>query len=63
MNIDKIKKIMAEQHITAADLARLTRRSRSVITRVLNGEHKDIRISLAKDIAKALNVTIDEIVE
>lgn len=62
MDIEKIKKIMKYNGINAAELAKRTNRSRSTITRILNEESKEIKLVVAKEIAWALDVTLDEIV-
>lgn len=62
MNIRKIKELMKEKNISIYRLSKETGISDSLLGKILNGKVENPRIQTVKQIAKALNVTIDEIV-
>ena len=60
MNTRKIKDLMKEKNMSIYRLSKETGISDSLLGKILNGKVE--RIQTVKQIAKALNVTIDEIV-
>lgn len=62
MNTRKIKDLMKEKNMSIYRLSKETRISDSLLGKILNGKVENPRIQTVKQIAKALNVTIDEIV-
>lgn len=62
LDINKIKNLMNTKKITMYRLAKICNVSKSRILRILNGTTKNPQIDIVKVIAKALEVTIDEIV-
>ena len=62
MNIRKIKDLMKEKNMSIYRLSKETGISDSLLGKILNGKVENPRIQTVKQIAKALNVTIDEIV-
>ena len=62
MNIQKIEELMYEKGIKAAQIAKETGVPNSTISRIVNGEIPDPRVSLAAGIAKVLEVQIEEII-
>lgn len=62
LDINKIKNLMNTKKITMYRLAKICNVSKSRILRILNGTTKNPQIDIVKTIAKALEVTIDEIV-
>lgn len=62
MNTRKIKDLMKEKNMSIYRLSKETGISDSLLGKILNGKVKNPRIQTVKQIAKALNVTIDEIV-
>ena len=62
LNIKKIKDLMYTQKITMYQLAKICNVTKSRVIRVLNGTTKNPHIDIVISIAKALEVTIDEIV-
>lgn len=62
MNIVKLLKILKEKKISRYRLAKLSGISECTITRIINEQNKDPKISTVKAIAKALNVDINEII-
>ncbi|WP_448917846.1 helix-turn-helix domain-containing protein [Holdemanella biformis] len=62
LNIKKIKDLMYTKKITMYRLAKICNVAKSRIIRVLNGTTKNPHIDIVISIAKALEVTIDEIV-
>lgn len=61
MRIDKLKAVMQEKHMSGYRLAKETGVRNSTITRILNGNIKDIHLSLAKKIADVFDMTVDEL--
>ena len=62
MNTIKIKDLMKEKNMSIYRLSKETGISDSLLGKILNGKVENPRIQTVKQIAKALNVTIDEIV-
>ena len=62
MNTRKIKDLMKEKNMSIYRLSKETGISDSLLGKILNGKEENPRIQTVKQIAKALNVTIDEIV-
>ena len=62
MNIEKILKLMKEQNMTRYKLAKMSGVSETQLKRLFIGKSKDPRLSTIKGIARALGVTIEEIV-
>ena len=62
MNTRKIKDLMKEKNMSINRLSKETGISDSLLGKILNGKVENPRIQTVKQIAKALNVTIDEIV-
>lgn len=62
LNIKKIKDLMYTKKITMYRLAKICNVTKSRVIRVLNGITKNPHIDIVISIAKALEVTIDEIV-
>ena len=62
MNIRKIKVLMKEKNMSIYRLSKETGISDSLLGKILNGKVENPRIQTVKQIAKALSVTIDEIV-
>lgn len=62
MNTRKIKDLMEEKNMSIYRLSKETGISDSLLGKILNGKVENPRIQTVKQIAKALNVTIDEIV-
>lgn len=62
MDIDKIKKIMQEKSITIYRLAKETGISDSQLGKILNGITTNPRINTVKAIARALNVSVNDII-
>ena len=62
MNTRKIKDLMKEKNMSIYRLPKETGISDSLLGKILNGKVENPRIQTVKQIAKALNVTIDEIV-
>lgn len=62
LNIKKIKDLMYTKKITMYRLAKICNVTKSRAIRVLNGTTKNPHIDIVISIAKALEVTIDEIV-
>lgn len=58
----KIKDLMKEKNMSIYRLSKETGISDSLLGKILNGKVENPRIQTVKQIAKALNVTIDEIV-
>lgn len=61
MNTRKIKDLMKEKNMSIYRLSKETGISDSLLGKILNGKVENPRIQTVKQIAKALNVTIDEI--
>lgn len=62
MNTRKIKDLMKGKNMSIYRLSKETGISDSLLGKILNGKVENPRIQTVKQIAKALNVTIDEIV-
>lgn len=62
MNTRKIKDLMKEKNMSIYRRSKETGISDSLLGKILNGKVENPRIQTVKQIAKALNVTIDEIV-
>lgn len=62
MNTRKIKDLMKEKNMSIYRLSKETGISDSLLGKILNGKVENPRIQTVKQIAKALNVTLDEIV-
>ena len=62
MNTRKIKDLMKEKNMSIYRLSKETGISDSLLGKILNGKVENPRIQTVKQIEKALNVTIDEIV-
>lgn len=62
MNTRKIKDLMKEKNMSIYRLSKETGISDSLLGKILNGKVENPRIQTVKQISKALNVTIDEIV-
>lgn len=62
MNTRKIKDFMKEKNMSIYRLSKETGISDSLLGKILNGKVENPRIQTVKQIAKALNVAIDEIV-
>lgn len=62
MNTRKIKDLMKEKNMSIYRLSKETGISDSLLGKILNGKVENPRIQTVKQIAKALNVTIDEFV-
>ena len=62
MNTRKIKDLMKEKNMSIYRLSKEPGISDSLLGKILNGKVENPRIQTVKQIAKALNVTIDEIV-
>lgn len=62
MNTRKIKDLMKEKNMSIYRLSKETGISDSLLGKILNGKVENPRIQTVKQIAKALNVVIDEIV-
>ena len=62
MNTRKIKDLMKEKNMSIYRLSKETGISDSLLGKILNGKVENPRIQTVKQIAKALNVTRDEIV-
>ena len=63
MDIEKIKEIMKQKNITQYRLTQMTGLSTGHVSRLLSGKLKEPTLKSAQQIAKALDVTIDEIVK
>lgn len=59
---EKIQKRMDELDMTQADLARKTRMTTANIAYIVNGKTQDPRLSSVVSIARALGVTLDDLV-
>lgn len=62
MNAERIKELMQSKDMSIYRLSKETGISDSLLGKILSGKVKDPRISTVKQIAKALDVKIDEIV-
>lgn len=62
MNTRKIKDLMKEKNMSIYRLSKETGISDSLLGKILNGKVENPRIQTVKQIAKALNAAIDEIV-
>ena len=62
MNTRKIKDLMKEKNMSIYRLSKETGISDSFLGKILNGKVENPRIQTVKQIAKALNVAINEIV-
>lgn len=62
MNTRKIKDLMKEKNMSIYRLSKETGISDSLLGKILNGKVENPRIQIVKQIAKALNVAINEIV-
>ena len=62
MNTERIKELMESKDMSIYRLSKETGISDSLLGKILSGKVKDPRISTVKQIAKALDVKIDEIV-
>lgn len=62
MNTERIKELMQSKDMSIYRLSKETGISDSSLGKILSGKVKDPRISTVKQIAKALDVKIDEIV-
>ena len=62
MNTRKIKDLMKEKNMSIYRLSKETGISDSLLGKLLNGKVENPRIQTVKQIAKALNVAINEIV-
>lgn len=62
MNTERIKELMQSKDMSIYRLSKETGISDSLLGKLLSGKVKDPRISTVKQIAKALDVKIDEIV-
>ena len=62
MNTRKIKDLMKEKNMSIYRLSKETGISDSLLGKILNGKVENPRIQTVKQIAKALNVARDEIV-
>ena len=62
MNIERIKELMQSKHMSIYRLSKETGISDLLLGKILSGKVKDPRISTVKQIAKVLNVKVDEIV-
>lgn len=62
MNTERIKELMQSKDMSIYRLSKETGISDSLLGKILSGKVKDPRISTVKQIAKALDVKIDEIV-
>lgn len=62
MNTRKIKDLMKEKNMSIYRLSKETGISDSLLGKILNEKVENPRIQTVKQIAKALNVAIDEIV-
>ena len=62
MNTRKIKDLMKEKNMSIYWLSKETGISDSLLGKILNGKVENPRIQTVKQIAKALNVAINEIV-
>ena len=62
MNTERIKELMQSKDMSIYRLSKETGISVSLLGKILSGKVKDPRISTVKQIAKALDVKIDEIV-
>lgn len=62
MNSRKIKDLMKEKNMSIYRLSKETGISDSLLGKILNGKVENPRIQTVKQIAKALNVAINEIV-
>ena len=61
MNTERIKELMQSKDMSIYRLSKETGISDSLLGKILSGKVKDPRISTVKQIAKALDVKIDEI--
>ena len=61
MRTDKLKAVMQARRMSGYRLAKETGVRNSTITRILNGNIKDIHLSLAKKIADVFDMTVDEL--
>jgi transcriptional regulator with XRE-family HTH domain len=57
----KLKRILQEKGINQSKLARMTNLEICQVSNICNGKQKTIYLNTAKRIAKALNMTLDEI--
>ena len=62
MNTERIKELMQSKDMSIYRLSKETGISDSLLGKILSGKVKDPRISTVKQIAKELDVKIDEIV-
>lgn len=62
MNTEKLKEIMNLKHISIYQLSKETGISDSLLGKILSGKVKNPRIDTVKRIAKALDVSIDDVV-
>ena len=62
MNTEKLKEIMNLKHISIYRLSKETGISDSLLGKILSGKVKNPRIDTMKRIAKALDVSIDDVV-
>lgn len=61
MDIEKIKLLMKEQNISTYKLAKIIGKSESNFYELFSGKHTDWRISSVMNLAKALNVKVDDL--
>ena len=62
MNTEKLKEIMNLKHISIYRLSKETGIFDSLLGKILSGKVKNPRIDTVKRIAKALDVSIDDVV-
>lgn len=62
MNTEKLKEIMNLKHISIYRLSKEMGISDSLLGKILSGKVKNPRIDTVKRIAKALDVSIDDVV-
>lgn len=57
----KLKDLLEKKGITAYKLSKESKVSESTLSEILKGNRKEVRLSTAKKIAHALNVSVEEI--
>ncbi len=62
LNIDKVKTIMKCRGMTVSDLALRMKKDRPSVSKIINRKRKNISLQTAVSMAKALGVSVDEIV-
>ena len=59
----EVRKQMAVQNITQVDAARLIRADRGNLNQQISGRHKGMKAQTMFDLAKLLNISLDQFIE